>query len=64
LISNRNFNGGVLVAKGESIIYEEYKGYKNMQTKEPLDATSPMHIASASKNFAAAAVLRLVQDGR
>jgi hypothetical protein len=37
----QNFNGGVLVAKGESIIYEEYKGYKNMQTKEPLDATSP-----------------------
>src|SRR4030095_4241475 len=48
LISNRNFNGGILVAKGESIIYEQYKGYKDMQTKEPLDATSPMHIASAS----------------
>ena len=64
LISNRNFNGGILVAKGESIIYEDYKGYKDMKTKEPLDATSPMHIASASKNFAAAAVLRLIQDGR
>lgn len=64
LLSNRNFNGGVLIAKGESIIYEEYKGYKNLQTKEPLDANSPMHIASVSKNFAAAAVLRLVQEGR
>ncbi len=64
LINNRNFNGGVLVAKGESIIYEEYKGYKDLRTKEPLDASSPMHIASVSKNFAAAAILKLVQEGR
>lgn len=64
LINSRHFNGGILVAKGESIIYEEYKGYKDMQTKEPLDATSPMHIASASKNFAAAAVLRLIEQRR
>lgn len=64
LLSNRNFNGGVLIAKGESIIYEEYKGYKNPQTKEPLDANSPMHIASVSKNFAAASVLKLIQEGR
>ena len=64
LISNRNFNGGVLIAKGSSIIYEEYKGYKDPKTKELLDANSPMHIASVSKNFAAAAVLRLIQEGR
>jgi len=64
LLSNRNFNGGVLVAKGESIIFEEYKGYKDMQTKEPLDANTPMHIASVSKNFAAAAILKLAQQGR
>jgi CubicO group peptidase (beta-lactamase class C family) len=30
----------------------------------PLDSGSAMHIASVSKNFAAAAVLRLVQEGR
>jgi CubicO group peptidase (beta-lactamase class C family) len=64
LISNRNFNGGVLIAKGGSIIYEDYKGYKDFKTKEPLDENTPMHIASVSKNFAAAAVLRLVQEGR
>jgi CubicO group peptidase (beta-lactamase class C family) len=64
LINTRNFNGGILVAKGNEIIYEEYKGYKNFQTKEVLDSNSSMHIASASKNFAAAAVLRLVQEGR
>jgi len=62
LLSNRNFNGGVLIAKGASIIYEGYKGYKNPQSKEPLDENSPMHIASVSKNFAA--VLKLVQEGR
>ena len=64
LISNRNFNGGILVAKGNSIIYEEYKGYKDLRTRIPLDENSPMHIASTSKNFAAAAILKLVEDGR
>jgi len=64
LISNRNFNGGVLIAKGESIIFEEYKGYKDPRTKEPLDENTPMHIASVSKNFAAAAILKLAQEAR
>jgi CubicO group peptidase (beta-lactamase class C family) len=64
LLSNRNFNGGVLIAKGESIIYEQYKGYKDLRTKEPLDEKSPMHIASVSKNFAAAAILKLSQEGK
>ncbi len=62
LLNNRNFNGGVLIAKGESIIYEQYKGYKDLRTKEPLDEKSPMHIASVSKNFAAAAILKLAQE--
>lgn len=64
LINHRNFNGAVLIAKGESIIYEHYKGFKDLKTKEPLDDKSPLHIASVSKNFAAAAVLKLAQEGR
>lgn len=64
LVSNRNFNGGILIAKGSSIIYEEYKGYKDPRTGDPLDEHSAMHIASASKNFAAASVLRLIQEGK
>lgn len=65
LVDNRTFNGGILVAKGESIIYEDYKGYKDLRTKDsPLDENSPMHIASVSKNFAAASALRLVQEGK
>ena len=64
LLNNRNFNGGVLIARGPSIIYEEYKGYRDPKTKQPLDTSSAMHIASVSKNFAAAAVLKLVQEGR
>jgi CubicO group peptidase (beta-lactamase class C family) len=64
LLTNRNFNGGVLIAKGESIIYEEYKGFKDLSTKQPLDEHSPMHIASVSKNFAATAILKLAQEGK
>jgi CubicO group peptidase (beta-lactamase class C family) len=64
LLNHRNFNGSVLIAKGESVIYEQYKGFKDFQTKEPLDDKSPMHIASVSKNFAAASILKLAQEGR
>lgn len=60
----RNFNGAILVAKGETVLYENYVGYKNPRTKEePLDANSSMHIASASKNFASTAVLKLAEEG-
>jgi CubicO group peptidase (beta-lactamase class C family) len=61
----RNFNGGILVAKGNSIIYEKYVGYTDLRTKDnAIDAESPMHIASVSKNFAATAILKLVQEGK
>ena len=61
----RNFNGSILVAKGNSIIYEKYVGYKDLRTKqEAIDADSPLHIASVSKNFAATAILKLSQEGR
>jgi CubicO group peptidase (beta-lactamase class C family) len=64
LVSSHTFNGGILIAKGESIIYEDYKGYKDLRTKEPLDEHTAMHVASVSKNFAAASVLRLIQEGK
>ena len=59
-----NFNGGVIVAKGGSIIYEEYSGLKDLRKDELLDARSPLHIASVSKTITSAAILKLAQDGK
>ncbi len=57
-----NFNGGLLIAKGDTILYEVYKGYKDLRKKDTMDAHTPMHIASVSKTFTAMAVLKLVQE--
>ncbi len=64
-LPDRNFNGGILVAKDDAIIYEKYNGYTDLRKKDKaLDETTPLHIASTSKTFTSMAILRLVQDGK
>lgn len=58
------FNGSILIAKEGVPVYEEYIGYKNIKTKDTLTAETPLQIASTSKPFTAAAILRLVQEGK
>lgn len=57
-----SFSGGFLVAKNGEIIFEAYNGYSNWNTKEPLTATTPLHIASVSKTFTGVAILQLVEQ--
>jgi CubicO group peptidase (beta-lactamase class C family) len=64
LLRWKHFNGGILIAKNGTIVYENYVGYKDRRTKEPLTSTTPLQIASTGKTFTAAAVLKLVQEGR
>lgn len=61
---NRNFNGGILIAKNGVTLYEKYAGYADLRTKDPLTDSTPIHIASTSKTFTAVAVLQLVQEGK
>ena len=58
------FNGGVLVAKGGNVIFEQYKGEARLHTGVTLTDTTPLHIASVSKTFTAMAVLKLWEEGR
>ena len=58
------FNGSFLVAKNGEIIYEDYKGFYNFNTKQPVDEHSAFHLASISKTFTAMTVLKLWEEGR
>jgi CubicO group peptidase (beta-lactamase class C family) len=58
------FNGGVLVAKNGTIVYEKYTGFHDLRQKDSLHADVPFQIASTSKTLTAAAVLKLVQEGK
>jgi CubicO group peptidase (beta-lactamase class C family) len=57
---NNSANGSFLVAKNGQILYERYNGFANFNTKQPIDKTTPLHIASVSKVLTAAAILKLI----
>jgi CubicO group peptidase (beta-lactamase class C family) len=63
-ILGNNFSGGILVAKNGVVLYEDYKGYVNLRTKEPVTANTPFHLASISKTFTGTTVLKLWEQGR
>lgn len=58
------FNGSILVAKGEKILFEEHVGNKDPRHKEPLENTDTYQLASVSKQFTASAILLLYQEGK
>lgn len=56
-----NASGGLIVAWKGQIIFEGYTGYSDWEKKTPIDANTPIHIASVSKVLTALAVLKLIQ---
>lgn len=58
----QGFNGGILVAKNGSVIYEKYVGSIDLRKKDTLTDSTSLHIASTSKTFTSIAVLRLIDE--
>ena len=63
-VAFNKFNGNVLVAKSGEILYQKAFGYRNYNTKEPLDNNSVFDLASVSKQFTAMAILLLKEKGK
>jgi len=61
---NKDFSGGILVAKEGEVIYERYSGKIDLRKKDSLTSSTPLHIASTSKTFTATAILRMVQENK
>lgn len=59
-----NVSGGFLVAKNGKIIFEKYSGFADVENKLPNTAETPIHIASISKVFTGAAILKLVEANK
>jgi CubicO group peptidase (beta-lactamase class C family) len=60
----KGFNGGILVAKNGNIVFEKYQGTAHIPGTDPISDSTPLHIASVTKTFTAAAVLQLWQEGK
>lgn len=61
-----SFNGGILLAKNGEIVYENYVGLEDPRVKssDSITAETPFQIASTGKTMTAAAVLKLVEEGK
>lgn len=53
--------GGFLIAKGDKILYEGYRGYAQDNMQQPITSTTPLHVASISKSITAMAVMKLAE---
>ncbi len=56
------FNGNILVAKNNKIIYNRAYGQANMEWNIPNEQKTKFRIASLTKQFTAALILKLVQE--
>lgn len=57
------FSGCVLVAQDGVVLYERAFGWENHENRDSLTTESSFQLASVSKQFTAAAILLLVQNG-
>lgn len=64
IIDNDEFSGSVMVQKGDDIIMNEAYGYSNKQEKSLNTINTVYSIGSLSKQFTAAAIIKLAEDGQ
>lgn len=57
------FTGGVLVARGDEVLFRQVYGFADRRQGTPLALDSRFRLASVSKQFTAAAILRLQDEG-
>ena len=64
ILTESHFRGVVLVAQGDEIILREAYGIADIISGAENTVYSPFHLASITKQFTAAAILLLEQDGK
>jgi CubicO group peptidase (beta-lactamase class C family) len=60
----KDFSGVVLVADSGKVINQKAFGYRNFDTKEPMDINSIFELASVSKQFTAMVIMMLKEEGK
>ncbi|MGH6614643.1 serine hydrolase domain-containing protein [Sphingomonas sp.] len=63
-VADKSFMGEVLVARGADVIFDRSFGRANIEWNVPFAADTRFRIGSMTKQFTAAAVLKLVERGR
>ncbi len=63
-VRNGDFSGSVLVARQGHVLFQKSYGMANYEWEIPNSESTKFHIASVTKTFTAAAILRLEQQGK
>jgi CubicO group peptidase (beta-lactamase class C family) len=63
-VRNGDFSGSVLVAREGHIVFQKSYGMANYEWGIPNSENTKFHIASITKTFTAAAILKLEQEGK
>jgi CubicO group peptidase (beta-lactamase class C family) len=63
-IAKSSFNGVVLVAKDNTILFKKAFGVKDFDSKTPLSVNDKFQIGSNTKQFVAASLLKLQEEGK
>ena len=58
------FNGAILVAKADSIVFAEGYGFADMEKEIPITVETKFRIGSISKQFTSLMILQLVEEGK
>ena len=63
-VRNGDFSGSILITKDGHVLFQKAYGMANYEWAIPNSEKTRFHIASVTKTFTAAAVLRLEQEGK
>ena len=61
---NRVAGMAVVLVKGDKVVYQQAFGYRDKDTREPLDINDIFRIASISKSFSGVSIMQLVEAGK
>ena len=54
----------VVLVKSDKVVYQNAFGYRDVETKEPLEINDIFRIASISKSFSGMSIMQLVEAGK
>lgn len=61
---NDKFHGSIAVSKNGKIIYENQIGWKDIQSKSPINPSTKFRIGSITKTFTAVLIMKAIEDGK
>jgi len=63
-VKNKDFSGSVLIARGDDILFNKSYGLANMEWGVPNTPATKFRLGSVTKQFTAAAILLLEEEGK